>query len=132
AVQHAHRLTRAVIDRHRGREMVRADLDDLYAEVLGERAPQPLPKALERHARAPQGPGGIIAFHIDLSRHSPPARETDQVRIEPEPGSPALRYSFSRLRGGMSSGRSVHSISGHTCTRDLNRHPAGVFSNVSS
>ena len=42
------------------------------------------------------------------------------------------RYSSSSLRRGMSSTRSVHWISGHTCTRDLNFQPPGVFSNVSS
>ncbi len=41
-------------------------------------------------------------------------------------------YSSSIFLGGMSSGRSVHFISGQTCTRDLKRQPSAVFTSVSS
>jgi hypothetical protein len=38
-VQHAHRLTGAMIDGHRGREMVDTHCDELDAQMLGQAAP---------------------------------------------------------------------------------------------
>ena len=78
--------------------------------------------------------GGTLVRFFDMRYRSMDRIVGPTVRLDAT-GSLRQRlasHSSSSLRGGMSSTRSVHWISGQTCTRDLNFQPFAVFSNVSS